>query len=124
MTCCAHHQPSHAPPHPRQPDHPAGQHAGREQHVLGNHLAKRAPQDGTVFGAVNSALVFDTLFAGRVEGAVQRPRHDHDRQRGVFGGGADCWHASGVKTLEDVRQKGLIIGATRAPATLISCRLR
>ena len=28
--------------------------------ILGNHLAKRAPQDGTAFGAVNSALLFDT----------------------------------------------------------------
>src|SRR5262249_57435140 len=37
---------------------------GASSMVLGNHLAKRAPQDGTAFGAVNSALVFDTLFAG------------------------------------------------------------
>src|SRR5437763_11032841 len=37
---------------------------GASSLVLGNHLAKRAPQDGTAFGAVNSALIFDTLFAG------------------------------------------------------------
>src|SRR5262249_22462268 len=37
---------------------------GASSLVLGNHLAKRAPRDGTAMGAVNSALLFDTLFAG------------------------------------------------------------
>ena len=37
---------------------------GASSMILGNHLAKRAPRDGTAFGAVNSALLFDTLFAG------------------------------------------------------------
>src|SRR4029450_1821420 len=37
---------------------------GASSLVLGNHLAKRAPRDGTAIGAVNSALLFDTLFAG------------------------------------------------------------
>ena len=37
---------------------------GASSLVLGNHLAKRAPQDGTVFGAVNSALLFESLFSG------------------------------------------------------------
>ena len=37
---------------------------GASSMILANHLAKRAPQDGTAIGAVNSALVFDRLFAG------------------------------------------------------------
>src|ERR1043166_525193 len=37
---------------------------GASSMILGNYLAHRAPRDGTAFGAVNSALVFDTLFAG------------------------------------------------------------
>jgi tripartite-type tricarboxylate transporter receptor subunit TctC len=37
---------------------------GASSMILANHLAKRAPQDGTAFGAENSALVFDRLFAG------------------------------------------------------------
>ena len=37
---------------------------GASSMILGNFLARRAPQEGTAFGAVNSALVFDTLFAG------------------------------------------------------------
>ncbi len=62
---------------------------GASSMLMANHLAKRAPQDGTAIGAVNSALVFDRLVRGRgVEGAVLRPRHDHDRQRGLVGRGA------------------------------------
>ena len=37
---------------------------GASSMTLGNHLAKAAPRDGTVFGAVNSALLFDPLFNG------------------------------------------------------------
>src|SRR4249920_1343166 len=37
---------------------------GASSLVLGNHLARRAPRDGTAFGAVNSALLFETLFSG------------------------------------------------------------
>src|SRR5262245_59978390 len=37
---------------------------GASSMILANHLAIRAPRDGTAFGAVNSALVFDPLFAG------------------------------------------------------------
>src|SRR3954469_20194644 len=37
---------------------------GASSMVLANNLARRMPQDGTVFGAVNSSLVFDSLFAG------------------------------------------------------------
>ncbi len=63
---------------------------GASSLVLGNHLAKRAPRDGTAIGAVNSALLFDTLFAGaEFEGPVQWPRDDHARQCGELGGGAD-----------------------------------
>ena len=87
---------------------------GASSMILANHLAKRAPQDGTAIGAVNSALVFDTLFAGAESKAqFSRPRHDHDRQRRQLR--RRCWSPgmqSGVKTLEDVRQKGLIVGAT------------
>jgi tripartite-type tricarboxylate transporter receptor subunit TctC len=37
---------------------------GASSMVLANYLARRAPRDGTVLGAVNSALIFDPLFSG------------------------------------------------------------
>ena len=38
---------------------------GASSMTLGNFLARIAPKDGTAFGAVNSALLFDPLFAGK-----------------------------------------------------------
>lgn len=86
---------------------------GASSMVLANHLAKRAPQDGTAFGAVNSALVFDTLFAG-AESKAQFHGPDVTMIGNAVSSAAVlvAWHESGVKTLEDVKQKGLIVGAT------------
>src|SRR3954462_13555549 len=36
---------------------------GASTMVLGNYLARQAPRDGTAYGIVNAALIFDPLFA-------------------------------------------------------------
>ena len=85
---------------------------GASSMILANHLAKRAPQDGTVFGAVNSALLFDTLFALPASKA-----QFNGPDMTMIGNAVSsasvliAWHETGVKTLDDVRQKGLVIGA-------------
>jgi hypothetical protein len=86
---------------------------GASSMILANHLAKRAPQDGTAFGAVNSALVFDRLFAG-AESKAQFSGPEMTMVGNAVSSAAVlvAWHASGVKTLDDVRQKGLVVGAT------------
>jgi tripartite-type tricarboxylate transporter receptor subunit TctC len=89
---------------------------GASSMILGNHLARRAPQDGTAFGAVNSALVFDTLFAGSESKA-----QFHGPELTMIGNAVSsasvlvAWHTSGVKTIDDLKQKQLIIGATSRP---------
>lgn len=85
---------------------------GASSLVLANHLAKRAPQDGTAIGAVNSALLFETLFAGP-ESKAQFNGPDMTMIGNAVSSAAVliAWHTTGVKTLDDVRQKGLIIGA-------------
>src|SRR3954454_7548414 len=85
---------------------------GASSMVLGNHLAKRAPQDGTAFGAVNSALLFDPLFTGaetkaQFKGPEMVPIGNAVSSAGVL----VAWHTSGVKTIDDLRTKPLIIGA-------------
>src|SRR5262245_4841651 len=57
----ARHMPRHIPGNPTMV--PVNM-PGASSLILANHLAKRAPQDGTAIGAVNSALLFETLFAG------------------------------------------------------------
>ncbi len=106
----ARHMPRHIPGNPNML--PMNM-PGASSMVLANHLAKRAPQDGTAFGAVNSALVFDTLFAG-AESKAQFNGPDVTMIGNAVSSAAVlvAWHESGVKTLQDVKQKGLIVGAT------------
>jgi tripartite-type tricarboxylate transporter receptor subunit TctC len=85
---------------------------GASSMILANHLAKRAPADGTVIGAVNSALLFDTLFAPAASKALFNGPDMTMLGNAVSSAAVMiAWHATGVKTLDDVRQKGLIIGA-------------
>jgi tripartite-type tricarboxylate transporter receptor subunit TctC len=86
---------------------------GASSMILGNHLARRAPQDGTAFGAVNSALVFDSLFAGSESKAqFQGPELTMIGNAVSSASVLVAWHTSGVKTIDDLKQKQLIIGAT------------
>jgi tripartite-type tricarboxylate transporter receptor subunit TctC len=86
---------------------------GASSMILANHLAKRAPKDGTAFGAVNSALVFDRLFAGDTSQA-----QFNGPDMTMIGNAVSsasvliAWHAAGIKTIDDIRKKPLIIGAT------------
>lgn len=80
---------------------------------MANFLARVAPKDGTAFGAVNSALIFDPLFAGaRSQAQFKGP--DMTMLGNVVSSASVlvAWAATGVKTLDDVREKGLTIGAT------------
>lgn len=80
---------------------------------MANFLARVAPKDGTAFGAVNSALIFDPLFAGaRSQAQFKGP--DMTMIGNVVSSASVlvAWAATGVKTLDDVREKGLTIGAT------------
>jgi tripartite-type tricarboxylate transporter receptor subunit TctC len=85
---------------------------GASSLVLGNHLAKRAPRDGTAIGAVNSALLFDTLFAG-AESKAQFNGPEMTMLGNAVSSAAVliAWHSTGIKTIADLHQKPLVIGA-------------
>ena len=72
---------------------------GASSMILGNHLAKRAPRDGTAFGAVNSALLFDPLFAG-AESKAQFNGPDMTMIGNAVSSAAVliAWHTTGIKT--------------------------
>src|SRR5215475_1315151 len=85
---------------------------GASSMVLGNHLAKRAPQDGTAIGAVNSALLFDPLFAGaETKAQFQGPEMTMIGNAVSSAAVLIAWHTSGIKTIDDLRHKPLIVGA-------------
>jgi len=86
---------------------------GASSMVLSNFLARIAPKDGTAFGAVNSALLFDRLFNGeRSKAQFSGPEMTTIGNLTSSASVLVAWHESGVKTLDDVREKGLTIAAT------------
>ncbi len=106
----AKHMPRHLAGNPRML---ASNMPGASSMTLANYLAKIAPHDGTAFGAVNSALIFDPLFSGAQSKAQFSPTEMTMIGNVVSSASVMVALAStGVKTLEDVRDKGLTIGAT------------
>jgi tripartite-type tricarboxylate transporter receptor subunit TctC len=85
---------------------------GASSMVLANFLARRAPADGTALGAFNSALVYEPLFDGAASKAQFR-----GPDLTMIGNAVSsasilfAWHNTGIKTVDDLRQKPLIIGA-------------
>jgi tripartite-type tricarboxylate transporter receptor subunit TctC len=85
---------------------------GASSMVLGNHLAKRAPRDGTAIGAVNSALMFEPIFSGAASKAQFKGTDMTMIGNAVTSAGVlIAWHTTGIKTLDDLRTKPLIVGA-------------
>jgi hypothetical protein len=85
---------------------------GASSMVLANFLVKRAPRDGTAFGAVNSALPFEPLFDG-AESKAQFSGPDLVMLGNAVSAASFlfAWHTAGIKTVDDLRQKPLVIGA-------------
>lgn len=86
---------------------------GASSMTLANYLAKIAPKDGLAFGAVNSALIFDPLFSG-ARSKAQFNAPDMTMIGNIVSSASVLvsWNTSGVKTIDDVRSKGLTIAAT------------
>lgn len=85
---------------------------GASSMTLGNYLARVAPRDGTAIGIVNAALLFDPLFAG-ARSKAQFKGPDLTPIGNALSASAVLfsWKTAGVRTLDDVREKGLLIGA-------------
>ena len=93
----------------------AGQSPGQAR-AAGRHRHRRGE-----FGAA----VRHAVRGRRVEGPVQRPRDDHDRQRGELGRGADRLahhrHQDHRRSAPEAAGRS---ARSRAPATPICCRCR
>jgi tripartite-type tricarboxylate transporter receptor subunit TctC len=94
---------------------------GASTMVLGNYLARQAPRDGTSFGIVNSALIFDPLFAGAASKAEFK-----GPDMTMIGNAVSAaaillaTRQSGVTSFEDLQTHPLVIGAmTRSGDTYV-----
>ena len=86
---------------------------GAASMVLANWLAKVAPRDGTAFGAVNSALLLDTLIAGAASKAQFKAAEMS--MLGSVSSNASvllAWGGTGVRSVADIRERGLVVGTT------------
>ncbi len=103
------HMPKHIPGHPSIV--PVNM-PGASSIVLGNFLAKRAPRDGTAFGAISAGLLFERLF----HGADAKSQFDGGELTNIGNVVTSAsilvaWHTTGIKTLDELKRKPLIIGA-------------
>ena len=78
-----------------------------------NYLMNVAPKDGTAIGLVHSSVSFAPLYG--LEGATFDPRKMH-WIGSLNTASAMCvaWHASGIKTWEDLLKKGFVVGTSGA----------
>ena len=78
-----------------------------------NYLMNVAPKDGTTIGLVHSSVSFAPLYG--LEGATFDPRQMHwIGSLNTASGMCVAWHASGIKTWDDVLQKGFVVGTSGA----------
>ncbi len=76
-----------------------------------NHIYNAAPKDGTAFGTIGRGAPFDPLFGV--------PEAQFDAAKFTWIGSANnevsvcvAWNTSGVKSIEELRTKELIVGGT------------
>jgi tripartite-type tricarboxylate transporter receptor subunit TctC len=86
---------------------------GASSMLLGNHIARVAPRDGTAIAAVNSALLFDTVFQGEASKA-QFKGTDLFTLGNVVSSASVliALTSTGVERLDDLKTKPIIVGAT------------
>ena len=86
---------------------------GASSMLLANHLARVAPRDGTTLGAVNSALLFDEIFAGSASKA-QFKATDMLAVGNVVSSASVliALSTAGVTRLDELKTRELVVGAT------------
>jgi tripartite-type tricarboxylate transporter receptor subunit TctC len=94
--------------------------------TLANHLYNMAPKDGSYFGGMQRAGVFEDLYE---EKAKSRAKFDAtklnwlgspDRITGV----AVAWHTSPVKTYKDLYSHEMVVGTSGGTTTTLPLMLR
>jgi tripartite-type tricarboxylate transporter receptor subunit TctC len=83
--------------------------------VLANYLYQVAPKDGTAFGEIGRGIPFDPLFG------LKRAKFDASKFTWIGSMNDEVsvcvsWEGSGVKTIDDVMKKELVVGGTGASA--------
>jgi tripartite-type tricarboxylate transporter receptor subunit TctC len=94
---------------------------GASSMVLGNYLIRQAPRDGTAFGIVNAALIFDPLFTGSASKAEFKGPDMTMIGNAVTAAAILIANKnSGITSFDDLKTHPLVIGAmTRTGDTYV-----
>jgi tripartite-type tricarboxylate transporter receptor subunit TctC len=83
---------------------------------LANYLYNVAPKDGTAIATVQHTTVYDALF-GEPGVKYEARKFNWIGSMASFTAVGIAWHTSGVKTIEDARQKTIAMGSSGVGAT-------
>ena len=109
----AHHLGGHIP---GRPTFVVQNMAGSGSLKMTNYVANVAPKDGTVIGAPQNGIAFEPVFHLLSPGG-KKAKYDGTRlnwigsaEQGVYV--SVFWHTAGVKSLDDLRKKQVLVGAS------------
>lgn len=76
-----------------------------------NHIYNAAPKDGTAFGTVGRGAPFDPLF-GNEAAKFDAAKFNHIGSANNEVSVCVAWHTSGIKDINDLKTKELVVGGT------------
>lgn len=80
--------------------------------TLANYLFEVAPKDGTYFGGLQRAAVFEELYTGKVQVRFEPTKMNWLGGPDTISSVAISWHTVPVKKAEDLLNRELIVGAS------------
>jgi tripartite-type tricarboxylate transporter receptor subunit TctC len=83
-----------------------------------NHLYNIAPKDGTTIGTINNAIPLHQVLDGRGV-HYDASKFNWLGSTGTYNSVAYVWHTAGVKTLDDVMKKEVVLGGTGAGSSIV-----
>jgi tripartite-type tricarboxylate transporter receptor subunit TctC len=83
-----------------------------------NHLYNIAPKDGTTIGTINNAIPLHQVLDGRGV-HYDASKFNWLGSTGTYNSVAYVWHTAGIKTIQDVMKKEVVLGGTGAGSSIV-----
>jgi tripartite-type tricarboxylate transporter receptor subunit TctC len=83
-----------------------------------NYLYNIAPKDGTTIGTINNAIPLHQVLDGRGV-HYDATKFNWLGSTGSYNSAVYVWHTTGVKTLDDLRKKKVVLGGTGAGSSIV-----
>ncbi len=84
-----------------------------------NYIYSVAPQDGTVIGIPNHALPMNAFVWGEVGDGIDVTKFNWIGRLDAIDVVNVAWHTTGIKSIEDVKQRQVVLGGTSQTGTSV-----